>query len=739
MKSIIFFILIFCSGLLAAQSLSGVVNTYYAVSNVNTQEATLTLSSSAGISIGDTLLLIQMKGALIDLSNNDGYGDVIDYGGAGNYELVEVCDINGNDIVLKTRLEKTYSDNGAQLISIPSSPNQTIASTVTCSPWDGNTGGVVIIKADNTISLDADIDVSEKGFRGGTHFFANTNCNFVTNFGDYEYDLASNLGGIKGEGIAEYTNMNCGRGALANGGGGGNDHNSGGAGGGNVSQGGNGGDNDDPGTFRCKGYYPGRAGKALDYSSGRLFLGGGGGGGHSNSTPTPYDAGNGGGIIILFADEIIGNGGELISNGGDGGDGIGDGGAGGGAGGSILLIANTFSGSISVIAHGGDGGNGDGAMSVTSVNTDRCFGPGGGGSGGFIWINSANQPGSLLTSISPGINGVVSGSTHTPCLGLAQGAEPGEYGLLDFNGELIMGRKINSYCDLNPQLDIGNDTVLCSGESVTYTSNISGVYNWNTGDISGSIAVSSPGTYLLEVDDGTYIYCDSAIVTNDSPLNLDLGGPFYLCDQSTIILSAPSGYSSYLWSTNETTESISVNQPAEYWLEVSGQVCSNSDTVQVYNEVFINPIEEDKMELCNAGGVQLNAGYSGGNYIWSTGENTQQIFVEEPQNISVSITTVNGCQFSDQVSLIPCTSVPVPNTITPNGDGVNDTWVIRQIYAFPNNHVTIIDRSGRIVLDTDGYNNDWDGEGLPATVYYYSITLDKEFEPLKGTLTLIRE
>lgn len=721
------------------QNISGVVNSYYPVSSYNSTQATATVSNTSGLAIGDTLLIIQMKGAQIDLSSNDNYGDVDDYGGAGNYELIEICDIQGNDVVFKTRPEKSYSASGLQLISYTTYQNANVTGLVTCSDWDGSSGGVVFIKANNTLTLSADIDVSEKGFRGGTHFYSMSSCTIFSNNGDYEYDFASGLGAIKGEGIAEYTTMNCGKGALANGGGGGNDHNSGGAGGGNVTNGGNGGDNDDPGTWRCKGYHPGRAGKALDYTSGRVFLGGGGGGGHSNSAPNPYDAGNGGGIVILMADEIIGNGGAILANGGDGGDGIGDGGAGGGAGGSIVFINNTFSGALTVDANGGDGGNGDGAMSVTNVNTDRCFGPAGGGSGGFVWFNQASQPGNVTTNLSGGINGVVSGSTHTPCLGLAQGAEPGEDGLVAFNDEIVMGRKINSYCQYNPVLDIGNDTIICEGESVTFTSNISGIYDWSTGETTISITVSDTGSYMLEVDDGTYIYCDSASVSNDAPPQFDLGSDIYLCDLVGVTVAAPTGYSNYLWSTGETAEDIVVSSEGEIWVEISGQNCSTSDTIQVYNEVYSNPLTEEVYEICTIKGVQLDAGYPGGTYSWSNGETTQTISVTEPAMIALTILSANGCSWADAAEIIPCTDIGIPNTITPNGDGVNDTWIINQIYAFPKNHVEIFDRSGRLIFSQESYQNDWDGTGLPATVYYYSITLDPEFDALKGTITIVKE
>jgi gliding motility-associated-like protein len=739
MKGLLLIVVILHTLVFSAQNISGVVNSYYPATAINLQEATVSVTNSAGLTIGDTLLIIQMKGAQIDVSASDDYGDVTDYGGAGNYELVEICDIQGNDIILKTQLEKSYTADGLQLIGYTNYANPDVTGTVTCDPWDGSAGGVVVIKAQNGVTLSADIDVSELGFRGGTHFYSNSSCTVFSNNGDYEYDLASNLGGVKGEGIAEYTNMNCGKGALANGGGGGNDHNSGGAGGGNISAGGKGGDNDDPGTWRCKGYHPGLGGKALDYSSGRIFLGGGGGGGHSNSAPNPYDGGNGGGIVIIMADEIIGNGGSILANGGAGGDGIGDGGAGGGAGGSVLLFNNSFSGSLSITANGGDGGNGDGASSVTSVNIDRCFGPGGGGSGGFVWFNASTTPGGVTVNQTGGVSGVVSGSSHTPCLGLTQGAEDGELGVIGYECEVTMGRKINTYCDHNSVLDIGADTVLCDGETVTYTSNITGTYDWNTGETSSAIVVSATGTYLLIVDDGTYIYCDSAEVTTDAPQTIDIGAALYLCDGAPITISAPSGFDDYLWSTGATTSSINVSTAGEVWVEVGGQVCSSSDTVMVYNEAFTNPFAEEVMELCNEAGIDLDAGYPGANYDWSTGATTQQINVTEQGVVTVDIVTQNNCSFQDEVEIIQCSQVDIPNTITPNGDGANDTWIIRQIFDFPNSTVTIYDRSGRLVYSAIGYENDWDGAGLPATVYYYSIQLDADHDVLKGTITIIRE
>jgi len=95
-------------------------------------------------------------------------------------------------------------------------------------PWDGSKGGILAFNVENNISMHADIDVSEKGFRSGA---AMKNTVITMNQTDYYYNAISNNGGQKGEGISVISDdKDYGRDALANGGGGGNAHNCGGGG-----------------------------------------------------------------------------------------------------------------------------------------------------------------------------------------------------------------------------------------------------------------------------------------------------------------------------------------------------------------------------------------------------------------------------------------------------------------------------------------------------------------------------
>ena len=83
------------------------------------------------------------------------------------------------------------------------------------------------------------------------------------------------------------------------------------------------------------------------------------------------------------------------------------------------------------------------------------------------------------------------------------------------------------------------------------------------------------------------------------------------------------------------------------------------------------------------------------------------------------------------------------NLVTPNGDGKNDTWVIRNLPPNSMNEVRIMDRSGRVVYYKRNYTNEWNGQLtngnlLGEGVYYYIIDFGAGLHPFKGSITLIR-
>lgn len=423
--TLLFVLFTFLSPVFSQISLSGLQTyTETTATAFNNTAATIDVASVAGFAVTDRILVIQMKGADIDLSNTTSFGDIVDYNGAGSYELAYICSIEGNTITLENFLLNSYDPAGiVQVIKVPIYPGVTVNGTLTANPWNGSNGGVLVFET-STLVLNADIDMSGKGFRGGQYINSNFNCNFLTVRPDFFYASADD-GGQKGEGIAfSAPTYAFGKGALASGGGGGNDHNSGGAGGANVSAGGLGGDNGETGVFNCKGIHHGIGGKAQT-STNKIYLGGGGGAGHGNNN-VGTSGENGGGIIIIIASSINGNGFSILSEGNDAAQTTaGDAAGGGGAGGSVFLNCSTFLTSLNVSVTGGDGGD------VRDSTGPRCWGPGGGGAGGNVKLK-----GPQLANVSIAYLGGTPGANihaNSSCTGSNQGATSGLTGQVEEN------------------------------------------------------------------------------------------------------------------------------------------------------------------------------------------------------------------------------------------------------------------------------------------------------------------
>lgn len=152
--------------------ISGVVNQYQEVLSMDYTLNSVEVANPAAFTTTDRVLLIQMKGASMDETNTPTFGDIINLNGAGLYEMGSVCDVVGNDILFSYAFENNYDPaNGrVQLVRVYTGTDETVSATLSATPWNGTTGGVVAIELSGTLTLNADIDVSEQGFRGGTYF-----------------------------------------------------------------------------------------------------------------------------------------------------------------------------------------------------------------------------------------------------------------------------------------------------------------------------------------------------------------------------------------------------------------------------------------------------------------------------------------------------------------------------------------------------------------------------------------
>jgi gliding motility-associated-like protein len=99
-------------------------------------------------------------------------------------------------------------------------------------------------------------------------------------------------------------------------------------------------------------------------------------------------------------------------------------------------------------------------------------------------------------------------------------------------------------------------------------------------------------------------------------------------------------------------------------------------------------------------------------------------------DITVGISNGSGC-------------IQIPEVITPNGDGKNDTWVIKNIDMYPNAEVLVFSRWGKLMFQTKNLSaNQWDGKYrgkfVPNDSYHYILYLNDGSKPRTGVITVIR-
>jgi gliding motility-associated-like protein/CSLREA domain-containing protein len=240
----------------------------------------------------------------------------------------------------------------------------------------------------------------------------------------------------------------------------------------------------------------------------------------------------------------------------------------------------------------------------------------------------------------------------------------------------------------NPEFDFGADLELCEGESVLLDPNYSnGNFEWQDGSTENTFLVEEPGTYSLTIVEGN---CEGndVVNVNFSPLPVfDLGEDLSICEGESVELSTDLVADAYLWSTNETENSIQVNSAGVFVLEVELNSCVFSDEVLV--EITPTPVFDlgPDLELCAGESAVLNPNYGTGVYEWQDGSSNMSFTVNQAGTYSLSIAE-GSCVGNDEVvvnytpipvfdlgeDLLVCYSDEVNLEVITGLDGVNVTW-----------------------------------------------------------------
>ena len=227
-------------------------------------------------------------------------------------------------------------------------------------------------------------------------------------------------------------------------------------------------------------------------------------------------------------------------------------------------------------------------------------------------------------------------------------------------------------CPSTPTITASGPTDFCGGTSIVLTSSLSDSYVWSNGQNTRSITVGSTGSYSVRTAIGACFSGTSNVinvnVTSVTRPTVTASGPLSFCSGGSVTLTS-SVANAYLWSTGETTQSITVTTAGSYSVQAIGSSCTSSASFARVVTVTPSPTKltisaGGPTTFCAGGSVLLTASVAG-QYIWSTGETGQSITVSDPGNYTVrAISGSCTSDVSDPIVVSFSTSTP---TISPNG------------------------------------------------------------------------
>jgi len=320
----------------------------------------------------------------------------------------------------------------------------------------------------------------------------------------------------------------------------------------------------------------------------------------------------------------------------------------------------------------------------------------------------------------------------------------------------------------------------CMGQNVTFTDKsvtdpaATATFNWDFGD--GNTATdqnpvhkyASAGIFNVKL---TVSYSGAcAVISSSQPINLQSAplaqitnpdNTYTFCDGDKLTLEVLGSFTSYQWSTGETTSSIKVTSAGKYTVQVTTAGCTLDADRTVDVSTPSVTITADPVEINEGQTSQLTAtGLD--DYTWTPAETLSNPSIANPVASPVVTTTYTvtgkdntGCTGTATVE-VSVKGEPIVNKLTPSvffspdgkGKPESEVWSVSTksggtLLDYPQCGVAIYDDKGIKVYEAKPYNGDWDGtfhgSKLPDGVYYFVIRCDgEESKPKTGSITLLR-
>jgi gliding motility-associated-like protein len=301
----------------------------------------------------------------------------------------------------------------------------------------------------------------------------------------------------------------------------------------------------------------------------------------------------------------------------------------------------------------------------------------------------------------------------------------------------------------DPQLELGPDTVLCENETILIDAGPWPTILWSWGLTDQSYFVTFTGVYVVNIADtnGCEAVDSISVVFNEIPV-IDLGTSTTVCPGVPVLLDAGPGYTIYDWSNNASSQAISPTVGTYNVVVTDSNGCVGTSNTVVIDNYPTLP------QAVISGGAEGMTSSAGPNYQWYRngapipGANAQAYLPDSSGDYYVMMTDSNLCgdRTSNTLSItviFDLVAEDIPEGFSPNGDGINDNFRVRNLDMFQNNSLQVFNRWGMLVFERQPYDSDFlgvsdNGTALPDGTYFYILEVGNGQAPFSGPLTINR-
>ena len=267
-------------------------------------------------------------------------------------------------------------------------------------------------------------------------------------------------------------------------------------------------------------------------------------------------------------------------------------------------------------------------------------------------------------------------------------------------------------------------------------------YRWHNNSTLRTYTSTSAGKYWVTVTTpGGCTMTDTIRVLPAQPPVVSLGQDTSVCKGAVVVLNAGDYFLAYDWQDHFAGQYYSAYLPGKYWVTVT-DICGNhaSDTIRITEKNSSVPNIGSNKGICADEPVTLDAGSGYKNYVWQDGSSGQTFSASTKGIYWVMVMTQDECIAFDTVTIKErndcCTNPYIPNLVTLNNDGSNDTFILQCTAAARGWTVEIYNRWGDLMHQSTDYKNDWPNSPVSDGVYYYLVKKDEK--SYRGWLQVIR-